>query len=213
MAPLIVRHLGLQAYLPTQAAMKDYTEQRDDHSPDELWVVEHPPVFTQGQAGKPEHLLQSSDIPVVQTERGGQVTYHGPGQLVVYTLIDLKRANIGVRELVSHIENCLIAVLGDYGIKTAAKKDAPGVYVDGQKIASLGLKIRKGRSFHGLALNVAMDLNPFLLINPCGYAGLVMTQTSVLGGPTSVEEAAQRVAAQFAKQLNYSDVTEQRGFQ
>lgn len=175
----VVRALGTVPYEDCWHAMKNFTEQRDATTPDEIWWVEHPPVFTQGQAGKAEHVLMTGDIPVVQTDRGGQVTYHGPGQLVIYPLIDVRRLGLGVRELVTGIETALVNVLSGYHITAYARADAPGVYVDRlegeSKIASLGLRIRHGRSFHGLALNVDMDLSPFQRINPCGYAGMPMT--------------------------------------
>ncbi len=174
--PVVIRHLGCVPYEPTWHAMQNFTQTRDADSPDEIWLLEHPSVFTQGQAGKAEHVLAAGDIPVVQVDRGGQVTYHGPGQLVAYILVDVRRAGQGVRDLVSRIENTLIDVLSQYGVAAEAKPDAPGVYVAGNKIASLGLRIRRGCSFHGLALNVDMDLQPFHRINPCGYAGLKMTQ-------------------------------------
>ncbi len=174
--PVVIRHLGCVPYEPTWHAMQNFTQTRDADSPDEIWLLEHPRVFTQGQAGKAEHILAAGDIPVVQVDRGGQVTYHGPGQLVAYILVDVRRAGQGVRDLVSRIENTLIDVLSQYGVAAEAKPDAPGVYVAGNKIASLGLRIRRGCSFHGLALNVDMDLQPFHRINPCGYAGLKMTQ-------------------------------------
>ncbi|HKM27946.1 MAG TPA: lipoyl(octanoyl) transferase LipB [Thiopseudomonas sp.] len=174
--PVVIRHLGCVPYEPTWHAMQNFTQARDADSPDEIWLLEHPRVFTQGQAGKAEHILAAGDIPVVQVDRGGQVTYHGPGQLVAYILVDVRRAGQGVRDLVSRIENTLIDVLSQYGVAAEAKPDAPGVYVAGNKIASLGLRIRRGCSFHGLALNVDMDLQPFHRINPCGYAGLKMTQ-------------------------------------
>ena len=174
--PVVIRHLGCVPYEPTWHAMQNFTQIRDADSPDEIWLLEHPSVFTQGQAGKAEHVLAAGDIPVVQVDRGGQVTYHGPGQLVAYILVDVRRAGQGVRDLVSRIENTLIDVLSQYGVAAEAKPDAPGVYVAGNKIASLGLRIRRGCSFHGLALNVDMDLQPFHRINPCGYAGLKMTQ-------------------------------------
>ena len=174
--PVVIRHLGCVPYEPTWHAMQNFTQARDADSPDEIWLLEHPRVFTQGQAGKAEHILAAGDIPVVQVDRGGQVTYHGPGQLVAYILVDVRRAGQGVRDLVSRIENTLIDVLSQYGVAAEAKPDAPGVYVAGNKIASLGLRIRRGCSFHGLALNVDMDLQPFHCINPCGYAGLKMTQ-------------------------------------
>lgn len=175
---LIIRQLGLRQWEPVSQAMHHFTDRRTETTPDELWLVEHAPVFTQGQAGKAEHLLMPGDIPVVQSDRGGQVTYHGPGQQVMYVLIDLKRRKIGVRQLVTAIEQTVIDTLAHFGVSASARPDAPGVYVDGKKICSLGLRIRQGCSFHGLALNIAMDLAPFLRINPCGYAGLEMTQLS-----------------------------------
>jgi len=183
--------------------MKAFTDSRGPDTPDEFWLVEHPPVFTQGQAGKPEHLLVQGEIPLVQTDRGGQITYHGPGQLVVYYLIDVKRRKLGVRALVSHIEQSVVELLAGYGIRASAKPDAPGVYVDGDKIASLGLRIRHGCSYHGLALNVSMDLAPFTYINPCGYAGLKMAQTSALGGPASIAEAAAKLIPLMAQRMGY----------
>ncbi len=174
--PIAVCQLGLQPYEQVFAAMKDYTESRTEQSPDQLWVVQHPPVFTQGQAGKAEHLLMPGDIPVLKVDRGGQVTYHGPGQMVVYTLVDLKRAGLNVRELVSAIELSLITLLASYGIAAEIRDKAPGVYVGDAKIASLGLRIRRGRSYHGLAFNVDVALEPFQRINPCGYRGLQMTR-------------------------------------
>ncbi len=203
---LIVKRLGKCDYLPVWQAMHDFTDQRSDDTLDEIWLVEHNPVFTQGQAGKAEHLLNTGDIPVVQSDRGGQVTYHGPGQLVVYFLIDLRRKKLGVRDLVSHIENLVIHTLQSYNITANARPDAPGVYVDGKKICSLGLRIRKGCSFHGLALNIDMDLSPFLRINPCGYSGMEMVQVSQLGGPSSVESVEQALIQQLVKQLDYQHV-------
>lgn len=173
---LVVKNLGRQDYEPVWKAMHTFTDERDENSCDEVWLVEHNPVFTQGQAGKEEHVLAAGDIPVVKSDRGGQVTYHGPGQLVAYVLINLRRKKIGVRELVTHIENTVINTLSQFTIESTARPDAPGVYVDNKKICSLGLRIRKGCSFHGLALNVNMDLSPFLRINPCGYAGMEMIQ-------------------------------------
>ena len=173
---IAVCQLGLLPYERVFTAMKDYTETRSEQSPDQLWVVQHPPVFTQGQAGKAEHVLMPGDIPVLKVDRGGQVTYHGPGQMVIYTLIDLKRAGLNVRELVCAIELSLKALLAGYGIHAQTRDKAPGVYVGKAKIASLGLRIRRGRSYHGLALNVDGDLAPFLRINPCGYQGLQMTR-------------------------------------
>lgn len=173
---ILVRHLGLQPYEPVSQAMHDFTDSRDDNTPDEIWLVEHHPVFTQGQAGKAEHVLVPGDIPVIQSDRGGQVTYHGPGQQVMYVLLNLKRRKLGVRELVTLLEQTVVDTLADYGIDAHPRADAPGVYVGEMKICSLGLRIRKGCSFHGLALNINMDLSPFLRINPCGYAGMEMTQ-------------------------------------
>lgn len=179
--PAQLRQRGREEYLATWQAMRDFTGQRDAGTPDEIWLVEHPPVFTLGQAGKPEHVLAPGDIPVVQSDRGGQVTYHGPGQLVVYLLLDLRRLGIGPRLLVERTEQAIVDALADAGIRAYPRSDAHGVYVDdstgrGRKIASLGLRIRRGCSYHGLALNLDMDLEPFRRINPCGYAGLAMTQ-------------------------------------
>ena len=203
--PLGFRELGLVDYEPTWQAMQRFTNARDADTADEIWLLQHPPVFTQGQAGKPEHLLLPGDIPVVQVDRGGQVTYHGPGQLVAYLLLDVRRSGIGVRELVSRIERSLVATLGSYGVTANAKPDAPGVYVDGAKIASLGLRIRNGRSFHGLALNVDMDLAPFRRINPCGYAGMAMTQlTDLVAGPIAFAEVSARLREQLVKHLDYA---------
>ena len=200
-----VRELGLQDYLPVWQAMQRFTNERTPESADELWLLQHNPVFTQGQAGKSEHLLLPGDIPVVQSDRGGQVTYHGPGQLIGYLLLDVRRLSVGVRDLVSLIERSLIEVLADYGVTAAAKPDAPGVYVDGAKIASLGLRIRNGRSFHGLALNVDMDLEPFRRINPCGYAGLAMTQLRDLIGPVDFNDVLGRLRDQLVRNLGYAE--------
>jgi len=191
--------------------MQHYTDTRNSDSPDELWIVEHPPVFTQGQAGKSEHILNPGDIPVIQVDRGGQVTYHGPGQLVVYPLLDIKRSKVGVRQLVTHIEQSIIDMLAKYAITAYAKADAPGVYVDERKIASLGLRIRKGCSFHGLALNVDMDLAPFRRINPCGYAGLEMVQCKELGGPQTVIEAGEQLIITFSQLLGYQHLVHHQG--
>ncbi len=196
---LKTQHLGLVDYAASYAAMREFTEQRSRDTPDEVWFLEHPPVFTQGQAGKAEHLLMPGNIPVVESNRGGQVTYHGPGQLVVYPLLDLHRRAMGIRSLVSLLEQAMVATLGDYGIEAFARPDAPGVYVqrvfergaeEMRKIGSIGMRVSRGCSYHGLSLNVAMDLEPFSRINPCGYAGLRMTQVSELGGPGSVAEVA-----------------------
>lgn len=174
---LIVRHLGQRPYLPTWRAMQDFTNQRTPDTPSELWVVEHPPVYTQGQAGKAEHILKPGDIPVIQTDRGGQATYHGPGQIVIYLLLSLREIGLGVRALVSALEDSLIQLLAQHGVRAEADPKAPGVYVQGAKIAALGLRVRRGYTYHGLALNVDMDLRPFARINPCGYPDLAITQT------------------------------------
>ena len=204
MAELVVRHLGLVDYLPTLEAMRRFTAERDESTPDEIWLLQHPRVFTQGQAGKAEHLLAPGDIPVIQVERGGQVTYHGPGQLVAYLMLDLRRKKLGVRELVTAMEQALVDVLAGYGIEAAPKADAPGVYVAGDKIASLGLRVRNGCSFHGLALNVDMDMAPFQRINPCGYAGLKMVQLKdLLETAPSLDEVEQRLEPALRERLGY----------
>ena len=209
---LLVRQLGRRPYQPGWDAMKAFAENRTSETPDEFWVVEHDPVYTQGQAGKAEHLLAPGDIPVVQSDRGGQVTYHGPGQLVLYVLVDVRRSKLSVRELVTCLETAIINTLAKSGIEAYAKADAPGVYVKNDlgmeaKLASLGLRIRKGCSFHGLALNVNMDMTPFLRINPCGYAGMAMTQTSTLGGPQSVAEAQSILVMELASLIGYETIT------
>jgi lipoyl(octanoyl) transferase len=201
------RELGQVPYEPTWHAMQHFTDSRVVDTPDEIWLLEHPPVFTQGQAGKAEHVLFPGDIPVVKVDRGGQVTYHGPGQLVAYLMLDVRRSSLGVRELVSRIELSLIELLASYGVQAEAKPDAPGVYVDGAKIASLGLRIRNGRSFHGLALNVDMDLQPFQRINPCGYAGMAMTQLRDQVGPIEFAEVSARLRAQLVTHLDYAEQT------
>jgi len=211
-SPIIFRHLGLKDYEQVWHAMQTYTDNRDADSNDEIWFVEHTPVFTQGQAGKEEHMLFAGDIPVVKVDRGGQVTYHGPGQLVAYFLIDIKRLKIGVRELVTRIEKSLVELLNHYKIKAYPKADAPGVYVDEKKIASLGLRIRRGCSFHGLALNVNMDLSPFKQINPCGYAGLEMIQVSDYCDVSQVNKASQDLMPIITKLLDYTTVKELTGF-
>ncbi|WP_277963082.1 lipoyl(octanoyl) transferase LipB [Pseudomonas sp. RIT-To-2] len=201
------RELGLMAYEPVWHAMQRFTDQRGPATGDEVWLVQHPAVFTQGQAGKAEHLLVPGDIPVVQVDRGGQVTYHGPGQMVAYLLLDVRRLGYGVRELVTRIEQTIVALLAEYDVPAAAKADAPGVYVQGAKIASLGLRIRNGCSFHGLALNVDMDLAPFRRINPCGYAGLAMTQLCDHAGQIEYAEVGARLRAQLVKHLDYAEQT------
>lgn len=202
---LTVRQLGLQPYEPVWRAMQAFTDARDDATPDELWLVQHPPVFTQGQAGKAEHVLAPGDIPVVQVDRGGQVTYHGPGQIVAYPLIDLRRRGIGVKALVCRIEEAILRVLAHYGVQAERRPGAPGIYVGEAKIASLGLRVRKGRSFHGLAFNIGMDLEPFQRINPCGFAGLRVTQ---LADFTAVElaEVEQELVQQLAGQLGFAGI-------
>ena len=208
---ILIRQLGVEPYLPTWEKMQAFTDQRDDETRDEIWLLQHEPVFTQGQAGKAEHLLAPGDIPVIQVDRGGQVTYHGPGQQVIYFMINLRRRKMGVRQLVTLIENAIVATLKEYQINAYAKPDAPGVYVDDKKVASLGLRVRKGCSFHGLALNVDMDLSPFLRINPCGYAGLEMVQTKDLSGPQSVKEAGEALVAQLAPLLEATDLRYKTG--
>ena len=190
----ILRWLGRADYAPTWRAMQSFTDLRDADTPDEAWFLEHAPVFTQGLNGRPEHLLATGDIPVVGIDRGGQVTYHGPGQLVVYTMIDLRRRGIGVRELVVALENAVVALAARHGIAAAGRRDAPGVYVGDRKLASLGLRVRRGCSYHGLALNVDMDLEPFARINPCGMAGLAMTQLAAEGVAMDVRGVAQELA-------------------
>ena len=204
-----IRELGQLDYERTWLAMQRFTDERKlvPDTQDEVWLVQHPPVFTQGQAGKAEHLLLPGDIPVVKSDRGGQVTYHGPGQLVAYLMLDVRRLGYGVHELVTRMEQCLIDLLASYGVSAAAKADAPGVYVDGAKIASLGLRIRNGCSFHGLALNVDMDLEPFRRINPCGYAGLAMTQLRDHAGPIEFAEVGARLRSQLVKHLDYAEQT------
>ena len=203
--PALVRDLGRQPYEPVWRAMQRFTDARDDATPDELWLVEHDPVFTLGQAGKPEHVLMPGGIPVLHVERGGQVTYHGPGQIVAYPLLDLKRLKIGVREYVQRIEQAVIDTLADWNIEALRRDGAPGVYVNGAKVAALGIRVRRGCSFHGLAFNIAMDLEPFQRINPCGYEGLQVTSMLDLGGPSSLDAVKpallEHLAAQFGLRL------------
>lgn len=190
----IVRQLGRVGYEPAWRAMQAFTDARDDGTPDELWLLEHDPVFTQGLNGKAEHLLAPGDIPVVGIDRGGQVTYHGPGQLVMYALVDLRRRGIGVRELVVALENSVIALAARHGIRATGRREAPGVYVGSRKLASIGLRVRRGCSYHGLALNVDMDLEPFRRINPCGMAGLAMTQLVAEGADCEIAGTALALA-------------------
>ena len=199
--PLGFRELGQVDYQPTWHAMQRFTDTRGVDTPDEIWLLEHAPVFTQGQAGKAEHVLFPGDIPVVQVDRGGQVTYHGPGQLVAYPLIDLRRAKIGVRELVDRIEQSIIDVLAEWNIHGERRCGAPGVYVADAKIAALGLRVRRGCSFHGLAFNIAMDLEPFHRINPCGFAGLQVTSMTDLGGPSSLAAVKPELVAALSRNL------------
>lgn len=201
---LVVRWLGTKDYASCWQAMRDFTDQRQNDTPDEIWLLEHEPVFTQGQNGKPEHILDARDIPVVQTDRGGQITYHGPGQLMVYTLIDLKRKQLHVRELVTKLEQSVIDLLHTHQIPAIAKPDAPGVYVNGKKICSIGLRIRRGCSYHGIAFNIAMDLEPFTRINPCGYSTLEMTQFATLNGLADTREAGRQLVHHLMKNLVYN---------
>ena len=196
--------LGRVDYEPTWRAMQRRTDEATAATRDQIWFLEHPPVFTMGMNARAEHLLAVGDIPVVDIDRGGQVTYHGPGQLVVYPLLDLSRRSLGVRALVEGIEQAVVATLAAWDIDAAGRRDAPGVYVTGRKVASIGLRIRRGRSYHGLALNVAMDLEPFARINPCGYAGLQMTQVSELGGPADVRTVADALAPHLLQALGFA---------
>ena len=194
-----IHNLGLRPYQEIWDAMRACTAARDADSADQIWLVQHPPVYTQGQAGKPEHLLAPGDIPVIQIDRGGQITYHGPGQTVMYLLLDLRRAGIGIRALVSLIEESVIGYLQELGIRAQSRIDAPGVYVDGKKIASLGLRVRGGCTYHGVALNVDMDLEPFSRINPCGLVGMQMTQLRDLGVALDANAAGEALAARFQR--------------
>ena len=204
---LVQRELGLVDYQPTLDAMRQFTDSRDADTADELWLLQHLPVFTQGQAGKAEHVLAPGDIPVIQVDRGGQVTYHGPGQWVLYLMVDMRRRHFGVRDLVNLIEHSLVQLLGEYDITAAADPAAPGVYVEGEKIASLGLRVRRGCSYHGLALNVDMDLEPFGRINPCGYAGLQVTSMArqLPGARLDSSAIGQRLMAIVAHGLQTQD--------
>lgn len=193
-----VRDLGRTAYEPVYTAMKTFTAARDADTADEIWLTEHDPVFTQGQAGRAEHVLAPGEIPIVHSDRGGQVTYHGPGQIVGYLLFDLKRIGVTVRGLVTGIEQAVVNLLAEYGISGAPRSDAPGVYVKGAKVAALGLRVRHGCSYHGLALNVAMDLEPFARINPCGLLGMEVTQLSDLGGPADLQVVREMLLEKLA---------------
>ena len=197
----VIRRLGLVAYEPTWREMQRFTNERDASTPDEIWFLEHPPVYTLGMNASPAHLLAPGDIPVVQIDRGGQVTYHGPGQLVVYPLVDLRRAKLGVRDIVTALEKCVIQLAAEFGITAEARKEAPGIYVSGKKLGSVGIRVRRHSSYHGLAVNVNLDLEPFQRINPCGYQGLEMTQLSELGGPSTVASAADALEPHLLRAL------------
>lgn len=203
--PPELHELGLQAYADSWQAMRDYTEQRDADSPDQLWLLQHPPTYTLGQAGRAEHIHTAADqppIPIVHSDRGGQVTYHGPGQAIIYTLIDLPRRDLGVRALVSLLEQSVIELLQGYNIDATLRDGAPGVYCNQAKIASLGLRVRRGRSYHGIALNIDMDLQPFSRIDPCGYPGLAVTQLADQGGPSDADATARQLAAIISQRLS-----------
>lgn len=214
MRVLTLREWGRQEYEPLWRAMQRFTEMRGDETQDELWQVEHPGVFTVGMNGKPEHLLAPGSIPVVHIDRGGQVTYHGPGQVVTYPLLDLRRLKIGVRDLVARLEQAVIDLLAEYGVEAVGRRDAPGVYVDGAKIAALGLRVRRGCCYHGLSLNIAMDLEPFSRINPCGHAGLKVTELRAHAGEVDQNKVARRlaqhIAAAFEMTLRYANDTASR---
>lgn len=198
---MIVKDLGVVEYEPTCEAMRQFTAERDQDTEDELWLLEHPQVFTLGLNGKDEHVLNTHDIPLVNTDRGGQVTFHGPGQLIVYTLIDLKRAKIGVREMISRLENSVVTMLNQLDIDAKSRSDAPGVYVEGRKIASLGLRVKRGACYHGLSLNVAMDLTPFSYINPCGYQGMEVIDLKSLACVLTMDQAKQYFVSAFNQQM------------
>lgn len=210
--PVIIRQLGLQDYEPIWQKMQSFTDERDANVDDEIWLVEHNKVFTQGQAGKAEHILMPGDIPVVNVDRGGQVTYHGPGQQVIYLMLNIKRRKLGVRNLVTAMENAVVSTMGDLGISAYAKPDAPGVYIDERKVCSLGLRIRKGCSFHGLALNVDMDLAPFQRINPCGYAGMAMTDCIREGANTTLSAAGELLVKHLLVELSIAHTQRKEGF-
>lgn len=205
--PLLVRTLPQLPYSPCWQAMKQFTHERNETTTDEIWLLEHKPVFTQGQNGKAEHVLNPGNIPVIQTDRGGQVTYHGPGQLMVYTLLDINRLHCNVRELVTHLESAVIATLAKHGIAAVAKPDAPGVYVNHAKIASIGLRVRRGCAYHGIAFNTSMDLSPFKRINPCGFSALAMTDCRQLGIQATQAELAAVLVSALCAQLGYDTPT------
>lgn len=201
--PLVVKNLGEKPYAETWQAMKSFTDSRDECAADEFWFVQHPPVYTLGQAGKVEHLLTPGDIPIVHSDRGGQVTYHGPGQLVCYLLLDIRRLQLGVRDLVTAIEQSIVQLIKSYGVAAEAKPEAPGVYVDGRKLAALGLRIRKGCSYHGLSLNVDMDLGPFSNINPCGIEGLEVVDMKRLGIDRPMAKIMEELTDILVQQIGY----------
>lgn len=202
---IVLHELGRVPYEPTWRAMQAFTDNRSVDTPDELWALEHPPVFTQGLNGRPEHLLNPGEIPVLTVDRGGQVTYHGPGQAVVYVLVDVRRRGLGVRRLVTHLESAVVDLLAEYGVRAVSRPDAPGVYVDDAKIASVGLRVRRGASYHGIALNVDMDLSPFQRINPCGYQGLRVTQMRNLGIPGDAHDVGRALMQRLRTRLLATD--------
>lgn len=199
----VIRSLGLVEYEPTWRAMQRFTDERDATTPDEVWFLEHPPVFTLGMNASRDHVLAPGEIPVMQIDRGGQVTYHGPGQLVVYPLIDLRRAGLGIRDLVTALERCVIDLAAEIGVQAESRRSAPGVYVDGRKLASVGIRVRRGASYHGLAVNINLDLEPFSRINACGYVGLQMTRFADLAGPDSVDAAAHALEPHLLRALGF----------
>lgn len=201
---IIIRELGRQDYLSTLDAMREFTQSRSEQTPDEFWLLEHPPIYTQGRNSKPEHLLNASDIDVVDIDRGGQITYHGPGQIILYVMLDLNRMNKGVRDLVTAMEQSIIKLLAKNGLAAQARADAPGVYVNDAKVAALGLRITRGRSYHGLSLNVDMDLSPFKGINPCGYEGMQVTQCRDLGIKDPLPKISDRLCALLSHELGYN---------
>ena len=201
---IIIRELGRQDYLSTLDAMREFTQSRSEQTPDEFWLLEHPPIYTQGRNSKPEHLLNASDIDVVDIDRGGQITYHGPGQIILYVMLDLSRMNKGVRDLVTAMEQSIIKLLAKNGLAAQARADAPGVYVNDAKVAALGLRITRGRSYHGLSLNVDMDLSPFKGINPCGYEGMQVTQCRDLGIKDPLPKISDRLCALLSDELGYN---------
>lgn len=209
---VLVRQLGCQAYEPVWRKMQEFTANRDAETADEIWLLQHEPVFTQGMNGKPEHILNRNNIPVVEIDRGGQVTYHGPGQLIVYCLIDLKRKKFGIRQMVTALEEAVIDLLKDEGINAVARKDAPGVYVDDAKVSALGLRVKRGSSYHGLSLNVDMDLSPFKQINPCGYEDLKVTQLKSLGVSDPISTVEKKLLDKICQQFSIEEIHQTNGF-